>query len=285
MRHNSTISQANHVCAWQSVATAIEATSVSNTPGDSTNTRGVDEELSLKHAAKSKGGGSMNLWPRFSVTKSRKAASTLSGRKHRSTSSFWKRVMVLSNGSARGNSCACSRQERKQHSVPVSARGFVQQLPPPPLCCAEATPCTPDCPPDISKSCNHPNQLAPHLIAVKYGFVVLEVAGHVLVQAMVGRQVSQAQQLAPRLLCQPIWGGVIKPHALGPCRGRALLAGGASQQEAPFLGVYAAGMLQSLDGQHKAEQQLVPLKQAAAHVDVQAVREVVVQQLPALYNG
>lgn len=44
-------------------------------------------------------------------------------------------------------------------------------------------------------------------------------------------------------------------------------------------------MLHNLHSQNKAEQQLVALKEAAAYVHVQAVGEVLVQQLYPLCNG
>jgi hypothetical protein len=44
-------------------------------------------------------------------------------------------------------------------------------------------------------------------------------------------------------------------------------------------------MLHDLHGEDEAEEQLVPFKQAAAYIDVQAVGEVLVQQLATLRNA
>lgn len=78
-----------------------------HSPGDSTNTSGVAGLLSLNTAPSSNGGGSTKRGPSTSPTKPRAAASTLSGRRQRSTRRRWKGDRREAKGSASGSSWAC----------------------------------------------------------------------------------------------------------------------------------------------------------------------------------
>mmetsp|Transcript_5664 Transcript_5664/g.19207 ORF Transcript_5664/g.19207 Transcript_5664/m.19207 type:complete len:248 (+) Transcript_5664:710-1453(+) len=68
----------------------LSSAAVGSLPGESTKSSGLVTLDSAKLPGRSKGGGSMKRCPMTSATKSCTPGTTLSGRRHRSTSSFWK---------------------------------------------------------------------------------------------------------------------------------------------------------------------------------------------------
>mmetsp|Transcript_16562 Transcript_16562/g.49426 ORF Transcript_16562/g.49426 Transcript_16562/m.49426 type:complete len:254 (+) Transcript_16562:1410-2171(+) len=101
---------------------SLSRSAIGSAPDESTKMSGVAGADSLKHVARSNGGGSMNLAPMCSETNACTALPTLSGRTHRSSASRWNAVSRDANGSASGASCASFESNSARYVGSSSAK-------------------------------------------------------------------------------------------------------------------------------------------------------------------